>query len=440
MSIKQRCRYLCFFSVAGPAILVVLLGCPLIAPAQVAINMDGSLPHSSAMLDLKSVMGGVLIPRMTTAERTGIASPATGLLVFDTNTNTFWYYNGIQWEQLLVSASNLPTPEVITPALLTATAHNYHPTGFGSATIVRVSGNDGIQMITGFNGETNGEEKTITNIGNHPFYLAPEHTGSIAANRIAYFEEVMIPPGGSCRIIYDGTSARWRPIDPPCPNYTNLPRSVHYDKSAGKPPEGPSDDIHMGTFGPLPQSVALPSATSPFSSWYFNTGSATTGGMGFFYSKTTERMTFVGTAHIVGKMHIKTPSVLSDDTDTYYIFLRLAALPYTGFWDQNNSLGIRYRHNANNGYWQCYSRTNNTDVVLDTGLLCAVDTEYDLTVTLNKSNTEATYFINGVVVGRITTNLPAPVSTGPSNHLEKLTGTSARSMLVYRFMGAAIAP
>lgn len=100
MSIKQRCRYLCFFSVAGPAVLVVLLGCPLVAPAQVAINMDGSLPHSSAMLDLKSVMGGVLIPRMTTAERTGIASPATGLLVFDTNTNTFWYYNGTQWETI----------------------------------------------------------------------------------------------------------------------------------------------------------------------------------------------------------------------------------------------------------------------------------------------------------------------------------------------------
>lgn len=94
-------------------------------------------------------------------------------------------------------------------------------------------------------------------------------------------------------------------------------------------------------------------------------------------------------------------------------------MPYTGFWDQNNSLGIRYRHNANNGYWQCYARTNNTDTVLDSGLLCAVDTEYDLTVTLNKSNTEATYFINGVVVGRITTNLPAPVSTGPLNHLEK---------------------
>ena len=437
MLINQLCPY---FSIVRRAIFAVLLGCPLVAPAQVAINTDGSLPHSSAILDVKSVTRGMLVPRMTTAGRLGIPSPATGLLVFDTNTGTFWYYNGVQWEQFMVGGSSLPSPAVITPALLTATAHNYYPAGFGSATIVRVSGNDGIQMITGFHAETNGEEKTIANIGNHPFYLAPEHSGSLAENRISYVEEVMIPPGGACRIIYDGVASRWRPVDPPCPNYTNLPRSVHYDKSAGKPHEGPSDDIHMGTFGPLPQSVALPSATSPFSSWYFNTGTATTGGMGFFYSKTTERMTFVGAAHTVGKMHIKTPAVLSDDTDTYYIFLRLASLPYSGFWDQNNSLGIRYRHNANNGKWQCYSRANNTDVVLDTGLLCQVDTEYDLTVTLNKSNTEATFFINGVVVGRINTNLPAPVSIGPSNHLEKLTGTSPRSMLVYRFMGAAIAP
>jgi len=131
---------------------------------------------------------------------------------------------------------------------------------------------------------------------------------------------------------------------------------------------------------------------------------------------------------------------LSDDINYYYVFLRLAALPFSGFWDQNNSLGIRYRHNVNNGYWQCYSRSGNTDTVLDTGLLYEVDTEYELMVTLNKSKTEATYFINGAVVGRISTGLPAAVPVGPSNHLEKLAGASARSMLVYRFMGAAIAP
>lgn len=430
---------MCIDQVPRFIIFSLLISTPLIIQAQVAVNEDGNTASPSAMLDIKSISRGVLIPRMTTAQRTAIAAPATSLLVFDTDTNSFWFYNGTQWEQL-VKASQLPPPAVITPAILMAPANNYNPSGFDNANIVRVSGDNGIQMITGLAAQTNGEEKIITNVGNYVLYLAPEHSGSTAANRISYFEEVMIPPGTSCRIIYNDALARWRPIDPPCPNYTNINRSVHYDRSAGKPAEDPSDDIQMGVFGTLPQGVASPSATSPFSSWYFNTGTATGGGLGLYFTKTTENMAWVTGSHIVGKMHIKTPSVLSDNTNYYYVFLRLASLPSSGFWDQNNSLGIRYRHNVNNGYWQCYSRSNNTDTVLDTGVLYEVDTEYDLMVTLNKSKTEATYFINGQVVGRISTNLPIPVALGPSNHLEKLAGNSARTMLVYRFMGAAIAP
>ena len=51
------------------------------------------------MLDVASQNKGILVPRMPTAQRIAIASPATGLLVYDTDTNTFWYYdNG--WMEL----------------------------------------------------------------------------------------------------------------------------------------------------------------------------------------------------------------------------------------------------------------------------------------------------------------------------------------------------
>jgi len=66
----------------------------------VAINIDGSVAHSSAMLDIKTTSKGLLIPRMNSSQRTAISSPATGLLVFDTDTNTFWYYNGTAWTNL----------------------------------------------------------------------------------------------------------------------------------------------------------------------------------------------------------------------------------------------------------------------------------------------------------------------------------------------------
>ncbi len=65
--------------------------------AQVAINTDGSAPDASAMLDVKSTAGGILIPRMSAADRDAIASPATGLLVFVTDDHTFYYYDGANW-------------------------------------------------------------------------------------------------------------------------------------------------------------------------------------------------------------------------------------------------------------------------------------------------------------------------------------------------------
>ena len=68
--------------------------------AQVAINSDASLPDSSAMLDIKSTDKGLLIPRMTMAERDAIANPATGLMVFLTTDETFSYFNGTEWIQV----------------------------------------------------------------------------------------------------------------------------------------------------------------------------------------------------------------------------------------------------------------------------------------------------------------------------------------------------
>jgi hypothetical protein len=67
----------------------------------VAINATGAAPAASAMLDVSSTTTGMLIPRMTSAQRTAIAGPATGLQVYDITTGTFWYYDGTQWVEIL---------------------------------------------------------------------------------------------------------------------------------------------------------------------------------------------------------------------------------------------------------------------------------------------------------------------------------------------------
>jgi len=51
-------------------------------------------PSKSAIVDIVSTTQGILIPRMTTAQRTAISGPATGLIVFDTDLGALCYYNG----------------------------------------------------------------------------------------------------------------------------------------------------------------------------------------------------------------------------------------------------------------------------------------------------------------------------------------------------------
>jgi len=54
-------------------------------------------PNSSAKLQVDSTTEGVLVPRMTTAQRLAIVSPSTGLLVYDISDNAFWYFDGNFW-------------------------------------------------------------------------------------------------------------------------------------------------------------------------------------------------------------------------------------------------------------------------------------------------------------------------------------------------------
>jgi hypothetical protein len=61
--------------------------------AQVGINSDNSAPDSSAMLDVRSINKGMLIPRMTLEQRNAISSPAVGLMIYQTDNSPGYYYN-----------------------------------------------------------------------------------------------------------------------------------------------------------------------------------------------------------------------------------------------------------------------------------------------------------------------------------------------------------
>jgi hypothetical protein len=53
---------------------------------------------TSAIMQLDSTTQGFLPPQMTTTQRDAISSPGTGILIYNTTTNKYNFYNGTGWE------------------------------------------------------------------------------------------------------------------------------------------------------------------------------------------------------------------------------------------------------------------------------------------------------------------------------------------------------
>lgn len=82
----------------------------------VAINDDNSNADANAILDVKSTTKGVLFPRLTTAQRTtlGNATPTEGMLVFDTDTKSYWFFASGAWVDLSSgSGDSVPAGTII---------------------------------------------------------------------------------------------------------------------------------------------------------------------------------------------------------------------------------------------------------------------------------------------------------------------------------------
>jgi hypothetical protein len=65
----------------------------------VGIGNTTFTPNQSSLLELRSTTSGFLMARMTEAQRDAIVNPATGLMIYQTNsTPGYYYYSGSDWE------------------------------------------------------------------------------------------------------------------------------------------------------------------------------------------------------------------------------------------------------------------------------------------------------------------------------------------------------
>ncbi len=67
---------------------------------------------SGAIFQIDSITKGILIPRMTTTQRDAINSPANSLLIFNSTTNQYQYFNGNVWVGMALKNDIIPNSQL----------------------------------------------------------------------------------------------------------------------------------------------------------------------------------------------------------------------------------------------------------------------------------------------------------------------------------------
>ena len=117
-----------FFKLILFSVMFLQLGYNLAAQTE-NIGIGTTSPDNSAVLHVQyvSTPKGILIPRMTTAQRNSIPSPVEGLLVYNTTTNNFEYYdaNTSQWFAILSEENSSADSWALTGNSGTSPGTNY---------------------------------------------------------------------------------------------------------------------------------------------------------------------------------------------------------------------------------------------------------------------------------------------------------------------------
>jgi hypothetical protein len=287
--------------------------------------------------------------------------------------------------------------------------------------------------------QSDGEQKLIINTGSFALYFPGEHPDGTAANRFDIDRDLFLLPKQSARAVYDATTARWRIWVEG--SERGRGRRVDYNWSPGS--------ISLGDFGEWSFSTGTGSiagnaatvADVGQNSAAIHTSTSSTGAAAAYFAKQIATVGETGVNHIYGSALISLED-LSTSGERYTFQHALTSGAGGTTLDVNNSLGIRYSDNLNSGKFQLFTRnTSGTESTADSGVTVAADQLYELFVSVDKSLSEARFYINGAMVGRITTNLPATATgLGSREIIVKSVGTTQRNAYIHNMSAGAVNP
>jgi hypothetical protein len=119
------------------------------------VGIGTTTPNASSALDIVANDKGILVPRMTSTQRTAIASPANALLVYDTDVNCFYYFvTATGWQNMCAgTAGPAGTPGATGPQGPTGASGATGPQGpTGAAGAIGPAGTPGAAGANGANG------------------------------------------------------------------------------------------------------------------------------------------------------------------------------------------------------------------------------------------------------------------------------------------------
>lgn len=166
-----------------------------IATAQDNVGINTSTPHPSAVLDITSTNKGVLVPRMTLAQRNAMPTPtlATGLLIYQTDTDPgFYYFNNLgNWIRISTTGDQFQLPFNDTTGLGTSAfkvTHLSAPAGGSAIKGVSENTTGGIG-VEGTSNDVNGYGIKASNTGSGIGLYASSNTpysswGAIVAEHV----------------------------------------------------------------------------------------------------------------------------------------------------------------------------------------------------------------------------------------------------------------
>lgn len=129
------------------------------ASAQVKIGQNPTTINTTAELEIESTTKGFLPPRLTTAQRNAIASPAEGLTIYNTTTKCLNWFNGEIWFSPCGEEPEEPAP--LTYCSITVQWQVYPITSVAFADINNTSNNATTTDLTQANQDFTSQHGTV---------------------------------------------------------------------------------------------------------------------------------------------------------------------------------------------------------------------------------------------------------------------------------------